>query len=188
MTKFKNTFRIESAKLKEWDYSNPWYYYVAINTKNHIHYFGKVKNGDMVLNDLGMVAETEWLKTKSLRSNVELDYFVVMPNHFHGIIIINGSEVETHRVRLANKITKEDAFDVSLRNVKNCLSDIIRGFKSAVTKRIREIGDTNFSWQSRFYDRIIRNEKELYNIRKYIENNPLKWELEKDSPGNIFEL
>lgn len=128
MTKFKNTFRIESARLREWDYSNPWYYYVTVNTKNHIHHFGKVENEKMILNDLGLIVELEWLKTKLLRTNVELDYFVVMPNHLHGVIIINGSEVETHRVRLQNKEINGDAFDASLRNVKNCLSDIIRGF------------------------------------------------------------
>ena len=89
MSKFKKIFRIESARLKEWDYSNPWYYYVTINTKNHIHHFGKVENGHIALNELGMAVGAEWLKTKSLRTNVELDYFVVMPNHLHGIIILN---------------------------------------------------------------------------------------------------
>ena len=189
MPKFKDTFRIESTRFKEWDYSNPWWYYITINTKDHIEYFGRVENEIMVFNEHGKIAEEEWLKTKELRANVELDYFVVMPNHIHGILIINGSEVETHRVRLkANELSNGDACDASLRIVQNCLSDIVRGFKSAVTKRIRENGYQNFSWQSRFYDRIIRNEKELLNIRRYIEQNPLKWDLEKNSPENICEL
>jgi len=190
MSKFKETFRIESARLEEWDYSNPWWYYVTINTKNHISYFGKVEDGKMILNQIGKIVEEQWLYSKVIRKNVDLDLYVIMPNHIHGIIIINGTEVETHRVRLekSKEITKEDAFDASLRLVKNCLSDIVRGFKSAVTKSAREYGYDNFHWQTRFYDRIIRNEKELFNIRKYIEQNPLKWELEKDDSENICDL
>ncbi|MBI1937605.1 MAG: hypothetical protein HYS25_05720 [Ignavibacteriales bacterium] len=141
----------------------------------------------MILNEAGKIVEDEWTKTKSLRSNVNLDYYVIMPNHLHGIIIINGSEVETHRVRLPNeeRINGRDAFDASLRIVKNCLSDIIRGFKSAATKRIKKSGRNNFAWQSRFYDRIIRNENESYAIRNYIEENPLKWEIDKDEGVHI---
>lgn len=189
MSIFKNTFRIESARLKGWDYSTPWWYYVTINTQHHIEYFGTIVDGKMVLNELGIIANQEWLKTKELRKNVDLDYYVVMPNHIHGIIIINGSEVETHRVRLENKNDfVGDAFDASLRIVRNCLSDIIRGFKPSVTKQIHQNGFINFAWQPRFYDRIIRNEKELFQIRKYIEQNPLKWEIEKNNPKNILKL
>ena len=195
MTKFKETFRIESARLKEWDYSSPWWYYITINTKDNVEYFGRIENEKILLNELGRIVEVEWLKTKELRANVDLDCFVVMPNHFHGIVIINGPEVETHRMRLPHQMrlsnnicNSRDACDASLRLVQNCLSDIVRGFKSAVTKRIRQYGYQNFSWQARFYDRIIRNEKELFNIRKYIEQNPLKWYLEKNNPENICEL
>ncbi|MCL4550974.1 MAG: transposase [Bacteroidetes bacterium] len=197
MGKFKNTFRIESARLKEWDYSNPWWYFVTINTKNHDCCFGEVVSDKVELNELGKIVRDEWLKTKDVRKNVDLDYYVIMPNHVHGIIIINGPEVETHRVRLGkeeaqistrNVNANPDAFDASLRIVRNCLSDIIRGFKSAVTKKSAQISCAGFFWQSRFYDRIIRSEKELYNIRKYIEQNPPKWALEKEQPENIFDL
>ena len=89
MTKYKETFRIESTRLKEWDYSKPWWYYVTINTENHINHFGQVENGKVVLNKLGKIAEEQWLFTKEIRKNVDLDFFVIMPNHIHGIIIIN---------------------------------------------------------------------------------------------------
>jgi len=97
MKLYKNKYRIESARLKDWDYSTPWWYYVTICTKNMKCFFGDVKNGKMVLNEVGEIVKEEWLRTKEMRKKVDLDYFVIMPNHFHGIIIIEGCEyVETH--------------------------------------------------------------------------------------------
>jgi len=161
---YKYKYRIESTRLKDWDYSIPWWYYITICTKNNKHLFGKIKDSEMLLNKLGEIVNEVWMRTKTLRSKVDLDYYVIMPNHIHGIVIIEGTEnkhvVETHR-------------DASLRTVKNNLSDIIRGFKGSVTKRIRSKGYLSFSWQPRFYDHIIRNENDLYRIRTYIQNNPL---------------
>jgi len=167
MKLYKNKYRIESARLKDWDYSTPWWYYVTICTKNMKCFFGDVKNGKMVLNEVGEIVKEEWLRTKEMRKKVDLDYFVIMPNHFHGIIIIEGCEyVETHG-------------HASLHTIKNNLSHVVRGFKSACTTRIHLNVNKFFSWQSRFYDHIIRNEKDLYRIREYIRNNPIKWELDK---------
>jgi len=132
--------------------------------------FGEIKNGRMILNEAGKRVDSEWKKTPVIRKMVELDYYVIMPNHFHGIIIINGEEnrnvVETHR-------------DASLRVVKNNLSDIVRGFKGSVTKQLHSTGFKSFKWQPRFYDHIIRNDIDLHRIRTYIHNNPLKWELDE---------
>jgi len=168
--KYQNKYRIDSTRLKEWDYSTPWWYFVTICTTNFQNWFGEIKKGKMILNDLGRIVEEEWLKTIEIRSNVDLDYYVIMPNHFHGIPIIKGTEiassVETHR-------------DASLRIVKNNLSDIIRGFKGSVKKRILTLGYEQFQWQSRYYDHIIRNEADLRRIRNYIQNNPLKWEMDE---------
>ena len=172
MSLYQNKYRIETARSKEWDYSNPWWYYVTINTKNHHSYFGRVIKGNMILNYKGGIAEKIWKNIPEHYGNVELDHHVIMPNHIHGIIIIN--EVETGHAP-------------SLQRRKNTLSNIVGSFKSAVTKTLHERGIKDFAWQPRFYDRIIRNEKELYNIRKYIEENPLKWYYEKDNPENIFE-
>lgn len=166
MLKFKETFRIESARLKEWDYSNPWWYYITMNTKNHTPYFGEIKNGKMVLNELGKIAENIWNEIPKHFSNAELDYYVIMPTHVHGIIIINQT-VETRHAS-------------SLQHKNITLSDIIGSFKSAVTKAAKEKENKDFYWQQRFYDRLIRNEKELYKIRLYMEGNPLKLELENE--------
>jgi REP element-mobilizing transposase RayT len=145
MAKYKDTYRIESARLKEWDYSNPWWYYITVNTKNHISYFGKIEKEKSVLNEIGKVAEKYWKEIPNHFSNIELDYYVIMPNHIHGVIIINQT-VETRHAS-------------SLHHKHITLSDIIGSFKSAVTKFARENGYTDFSWQPRFYNRIIRNEK-----------------------------
>lgn len=184
--KSQSRYRIESARLKDWDYSNPWWYYVIINSKEHKEYFGEVVKGEIKLNDLGKIVEEEWLKTKTIRKYVDLDYYVIMPNHLHGIIILNAiNNIETRRDVARNVSTTNIFSEISPK--ANSLSTIIRSFKSAVTKRVKENGFTNFAWQTRFYDRIIRNEKELYKIRRYIEQNPLKWEFEKNTPENLYD-
>lgn len=205
MEKYQNKFRIKSNRLTSWDYTTAWWYYVTINTFNHKEYFGEVKNAIIELNEIGKIAEDELLLTPKLREYVELDNYVIMPNHIHAIIIIIESEniVETcrgisdnHGIIMnngrdvaryisTNGDEQTDNYFSKISPKPKSLSAIIRSYKSAVTKRIRKIGMSNFKWQSSFYDRIIRNETELFNIRKYIEQNPLKWDLEKDI-GNIY--
>ncbi|MBI1937782.1 MAG: transposase [Ignavibacteriales bacterium] len=174
MDLYQNRYRIESARLKEWDYSNPWWYFVTINTKDHKEYFGNVVNEEMILNDLGTVASKCWQEIPIHFPNTELDYFIILPNHLHGIVIINPLE---------NK-NVEAPYMASLRP----LGYIIGKYKAAAKRWANKNNRSFFAWQSRFYDRIIRNEKELFNIRKYIEQNPLKWELEKSGTGNIYDL
>ena len=172
MAKYKNQYRVESARLREWEYSNPWWYYVTINTKNHVEYFGRVVKNMMKLNEVGKVAENCWLEIPKHFANVELDSYVIMPNHVHGIIIINPAEVDGRNVKTP--------YMASLP-----LGEIVGKYKAAVTRWCHQNGLIEFVWQQRFYDRIIRNEKELYNIRKYIKLNPLKWELERETPENL---
>ena len=168
---FQNKYRIESTRLKDWDYSIPWWYYITINTKNHIEWFGKIVNEKMVLNRFGKIVDSFWREIPNHFENVELDYYVIMPNHIHGIIIIN-STVETGYIPSQNKHVYETPCMASLP-----LGDIIGKFKAAVKRWANKNGYNNFSWQTRFYDRIIRNEKELFNIRKYIDENPTRREL-----------
>ena len=172
MSKFKNIFRIETARHQDWNYSSPWWYYLTINTKDHVKCFGTVINEIMELNEMGKIADQYWNETPFHFQKIELDYYIIMPNHIHGILIMNKT-VETRHAS-------------SLQHKNITLSNVVGSFKSAVTKHVRELGYKDFAWQPRFYDRIIRNEKELYNIRKYIKQNPLKWEIEKDNPENIY--
>lgn len=126
----------------------------------------------MILNDSGKVVEDEWIKTKELRNHIDLDYYVIIPNHFHGIIINNSRD----KARLVPTIERQFG-----KPIPDSLSSIVGSLKSAVSKKINEIRKTPGAkvWQSGFYDHIIRNESDLHRIHTYIQNNPLKWELDE---------
>jgi len=178
LSKFKNKYRIESARLKGWDYSTPGSYFVTSVTYKRGNLFGKIENNEMILNDAGKIVSQCWINIPKHFSHVKLDEFVIMPNHVHGIIFITHGNlnipVETQNfasLRLQNKNSSGNKFGPQLKN----LGSIVRGFKIGVTKWYREQGITDAIWQSRFHDHIIRNETELQNIRRYIINNPLNW-------------
>ncbi len=158
MSLYKNKFRVESSRLKDWDYSIPWWYYVTICTKDMKCWFGEIKKGKIFQSDLGKIAEHIWKEIPKHYVAVELDYYVIMPNHIHGIIIIN--DVETGHAP-------------SLQIKQPTLGNVIGSFKSAVTKWARQNGYSYFKWQPRFYDHIIKNENDLRRIRTYIQHNPL---------------
>jgi len=167
-------------RLKDYDYSTEAAYFVTIRTKNKEKFFGRVVNEKMNLNKPGKMIEEWWKGIEQKFQNVVLDEYIVMPNHFHGIIMI------------IRELTVEA--DQCVRPPES-LSDIIKWFKTMTTNEyIRNVKDKNWKpfnrqlWQRSFYDRIIRNEKELNNVRAYIMNNPLRWEWEKENPKNICEL
>ncbi len=196
----------KSIRLEEFDYTNPWWYYVTICSYNHRSIFGGVKNGKMILNNYGEIVKDEWLKTPTIRKNIDLDYYVIMPNHIQGIIIIerrgelNSPQDKGENDLFSKKVVKDSPPDTgeenslpgkgvthyaptkdNFKSPSQTLGSFIRGFKSAVTKRInaqrKTYGDS--IWQRNYYEHIIRNERDLYNIRRYIELNPLKWEMDE---------
>ncbi len=184
MSLFLNKYRIESTRLQNWDYSLPGIYFITLCTQSQIPWFGKVIDGKMVFSDIGKFVYNEWKETGKIRSNVILDAFIVMPDHMHAIVIIKSPKndfigkcesVETH----CDASLPETAQNIPFKNIfgpqRNNLSSIIRGYKSKTTKYIRRNINKNFKWQARFYDQIIRNERHLLNVRKYILNNPIKW-------------
>ncbi|NJD23597.1 MAG: transposase [Melioribacter sp.] len=174
-----NKLNRHSIRLKEFDYSQPSWYYITICTYQMIPRFGEIRNEKMLLNDVGIIIDDEWNKTKLIRSNIDLDFYVIMPNHLHGIIIIN----ESGRGVSQYAPTTDDMF----HSPSHTLGAIIRGFKSSSTKRINiKLCTPNKPlWQRNYYERIIRNEKELYHIRNYIQQNILKWDMGKNIPANM---
>jgi putative transposase len=206
--KFKNKYRIPPARLQNWNYGAMGSYFVTICTRNREHFFGKIVSvptmtgeyeNEMQLNDIGKKVEEEWLRTIKLRPdmNLELGNFVVMPNHFHGILIIGANEFNSdaqrmHVMHSTDAIMGRDAMHgvstaaAAITNTKNQfgpqsknLGSIIRGFKSAVTT-YSKINDTiDFGWQPRFHDHIIRNSAEFDRIQNYITNNVANWDKDK---------
>jgi putative transposase len=132
----------------------------------------------MKLSEIGRIAEDEWLKTPEVRKNVELDTFVVMPNHVHGILVIEGApEQDTASPCPYNRFGG---------SIAGSLSTIVGAYKSIVTKRVNRSRGTMGRpvWQSNYCEHIIRNEHELGRIREYIQYNPANWGQDKNNPSN----
>ncbi len=180
-----------SIRLRNYDYSQPGAYFVTICTYQKQSWFGEIKNGQMYLNQLGKIVADEWLKTCKIRPNFKLDEWVIMPNHFHGIVIINDYSGDDQSLGARDApldLGARDApldlgaRDAPLQQKPNSLSSCIAGFKSAVTKPInllRQNTDTPI-WQRNYYESILRDEKYLAVVREYIINNPKNWPNDRD--------
>ena len=195
-TYFRGRYRIPSARRPGYDYGSPGYYFVTIITKNRIWWFGEPARDHrnravIMLSDIGRVAAGEWCRTADVRPYVELDEWIIMPDHVHGIVVIrdrttmaesetgdndtnDGEPVETRRhaslrgPQPTNNQNHPNQFGPQRHN----LPSIVRGFKTAVTTRVRRSVDSTFAWQPRYHDRVIRNRPEMNRIRRYIRNNP----------------
>ena len=166
-------------RLKEYDYSQAGYYFVTICVNDRNDYFGKIVGIKCVLNQFGKSAKYILENIPVLYPYVELDYYVIMPDHIHIIIIIDPSEN-------VSVVTSRDlSLDKKAKPKIKSLSEIIGAFKTMSSKELHKKGLVEFKWQRSFYDRVIRNEKELFLIRQYIKQNPLRLEIEKDLPDNL---
>jgi putative transposase len=166
---FKDKYRIPGTRLPGRDYARSGRYYVTICTKGKYPWFGDIQNGKMYLSDFGRIVDDEWKRTALIRPYVELNEYVVMPNHFHGIIILKHRvETPCHGVSTTRNPHHHPEWK------PGCLGAIIHQFKRACTVRIREMND-DFAWQPRFHDSVIR-EGGVDAVRNYIINNPAKWE------------
>ncbi len=200
MAKYKNKYRISPHRLKNWDYGSPGMYYVTICTKNKICYFGDIvtaKNNNLIVNSnvelqnfatlhsnhenqepyleptpIGEITQKYWAEIPNHFPFVELDEFKIMPNHLHGILLIDNPE---HFGWEHNKFGPQS---------KN-LGSVIRGFKAGV-KGYATTNYIDFCWQAKYYDRIIRTEHDLYNVREYIRKNPINWEKDKNNKNGLM--
>ena len=184
MERYRNKYRISTVRLPKWDYKNNAAYYVTICTASRRHYFGEIVDKKMYLSKMGIVVRNEWLRTPEIRPdmNLTLDEFVVMPDHFHGIIIIGKNKYNSNTndhdrgamhhasIMIHSKTKTINRFAPQSKN----LASVIRGFKSSVTTFARK-HHIEFEWQGRYYEHIIRDDQDFYRIRKYIKDNPLNW-------------
>lgn len=178
-----------SKRLQKYDYSQAGSYFITINCKGGKKMFGAVENGNTILNDFGEIAQNAWMNTPSLRPNVSLGAFVIMPDHIHGIICIDFQKENNNKARLGKFVSPTQS-----------LGAIIRGYKGTVTKQIKEhvklffsrkeelltshklscpmelIPQQESTWQVNYHEHIIRNKEEYLRITKYIIDNPKRYE------------
>ncbi|MCP4649961.1 MAG: transposase [PVC group bacterium] len=167
----KKITRKTHNRLNGYDYSQPNYYYITTCTENHKDWFGVINNNQMILNSFGLICREHLQKLPDHYKNIEIDKFIIMPNHVHAIITIN---YQGNGQALGLSLHNDNNIDIAKNEP---LSKTIRDFKSFSSREINKtINNGNkFKWQRSFHDHIIRNETSLNKIREYIATNPATW-------------
>ncbi len=161
------------TRLAGFNYAQVGAYFITLVTQNRQHLFGEVIDSEFKANSIGEIVKSEWEHTGNIRSEVELDYSCVMPNHFHAIVFFKRNDL--------TNVIQEISQPEFIRRPRS-LGSLVAGFKSSVTTKVNQFRGTPGSpvWQRSYYDHIIRDETDLNRIREYIVNNPMKWDLDKE--------
>ncbi|CAN5823278.1 transposase [soil metagenome] len=173
--------RRKNLRLPTYDYRQPGAYFITICTHDISNLFGRVIDTKVELNPLGEIVREEWVKTAEIREQVRLDAFVVMPNHFHGILLIDAIDpterhgvpsVATHRVAGTG-----DGPQRRRGPAKGSVGSIVGQFNSQSARRINlRRGTPGASvWKRNYYEHVVRSDRSLERIREYIDGNPAKW-------------
>ena len=191
-----------SLRLEGYDYTLAGAYFITIITHRRECLFGEVIDGDVFLSPYGEVVKDEWLASAGIRQEIQLheDEFVVMPNHIHGIVWIVPEEDASQKVngvRLSigafpkgvgatGRSPLQQKYLSMSGPPPRSLGSFVAGFKSSATKHINQLCGTpgKLVWKRNYFDRVIRDEDELQYLRRYIDENPLKWELERENPDH----
>ena len=194
-------YRLPSARLQTWDYGGDGLYFITICTAGRVHFFGEITDGIMTESEMGKLAERFWLEIPAHFPYVTLGNFVVMPNHVHGVLMIDkpiddgamggdgnwggdGAMVETPNLGVStgnppgNPPERQQTTAASEKWRPATLGVIVNQYKRMVTIACRKINPT-YGWQSRYYDHIIRNARSFENIQQYIFANPSRWKEDK---------
>ena len=174
-----------SIRLKGYDYSQPGAYFVTVCVHQRQCLFGNVVDGQIQLNQYGAIIAEEWQRSSVIRQEIELDAWVVMPNHFHGIVIINS--VGANHGNCVGANGRSPLHDYARPRMKpKSLSSLMAGFKSIATKKINILRDAHGTklWQRNYYEHIIRNQDGMDKIRQCIINNPMSWSIDQLHPDN----
>jgi putative transposase len=183
-----------SIRLRDFDYAGNGAYFVTICVQGRECLFGEIADCEIRLNDSGRMVESWWRESSNKFPSFEIDSFVVMPNHFHGIVLLNNRRGESC-IRPSKEGDHEDQGDHEDRPYgthADSLGRIFQAFKSMTTveyvRGVERFGWPQFPgrlWQRNYYERIIRNEAELNVLREYIAENPMKWAEDKENPTFI---
>lgn len=203
-----------SIRLKEYNYSNAGAYFVTLCAFQRECLFGDIVTGEMRLNGIGLIVSECWQRIPVHFPDIEVDEFIVMPNHFHAILLKTepmGANVGAKQGVSASPAFGEDSHKVEYKDQgeagkafasplplpislpqgtsSGSLGAIMQNFKSVSTRKSDKLRDNPGCpvWQRNFYERVIRDEKELSAARNYILNNPLQWDLDKDNPKYIIQ-
>lgn len=165
-----------SIRLPDYDYTTPGAYFVTVCAHENRCLFGKVIEGKIILNELGNIVVQCWQEIPEHFPKSELDEFIVMPNHVHGLLIFN----ENCR-GIACYAPTATGFG---KMVPGSLPALIRSFKSAVTRKVNKIRRTPGVpvWQRGYYEHVVRRADKINRIREYILQNPLRWEYDRENP------
>ncbi len=178
-----NAKRRRSIRLPHWDYRENGAYFVTICTHERLLLFGDVVSGESRVNELGRIVEDEWRRSAIIRAEIELDAFVVMPNHVHGIVWIRRPVA----VGAQGLAPLRRATIASFAVQPMSLGSMIRGFKSVSKIRVNELRHTPGMavWQRNYFERVLRSDRELDRAREYILDNPRKWMEDKHNPAGF---
>ena len=201
-------------RLPGYDYSRPGYYFVTVCTNNHVQLFGMVKNNKMVQSEAGAMVDAVLRSAPQHYPGVDIDEYIVMPNHVHAIIQLTKCVGAAPRGRPINNGQAQGPDNGQAQGHDNgqaqghdngqaqgpvptywlSVSDVMRRFKTLTTKKyIDGVNNYNWSsfnkrlWQRSYYDHIIRNKQSLRHIRQYIKNNPQTWESDPENQNSPAE-
>jgi REP element-mobilizing transposase RayT len=163
-----------SLRLQGYDYTQEGAYFVTVCLKDRACLFGDISDGKMILNETGMMAEKHWHDIPTHFPHIELDEFVIMPNHVHGILSIITAVGAKNFSPLHSK---------QIQGPSKTIGSVIRGFKIGVTKWMRQNTPVYNVWQRNYYEHVIRDEDDLNRIRQYITENPLRWAEDEENPA-----
>jgi putative transposase len=165
-----------NIRLRKWDYSSEGVYFITICCYNMEIFLGSIDKHRVQLSDIGKTASKFWLEIPLHFPHARIDEFVIMPNHIHGIIILDYSLLSPEkRVTLHSTGKPNKNINRFSKPLQNSISVIINQYKSSVKRWCNQNGLKEFKWQPRFYDQILRTEKSIDAVREYIHLNPLNW-------------
>jgi putative transposase len=162
-----------SIRLSGYDYSQPGAYFLTLCTQDRACLFGEIVDDEMWANDMGLIVAECWLDISNHFPNAELDKYVIMPNHIHGIVNI---------IRARHAVPQPmPPYEQFGRPVSGSIPTLVRSFKSAVTNSINKLRKSprQTIWQRNYWEHIVRDEIELHHLLEYIRDNPIKWTLDK---------